>query len=530
MAITKPVKPNTFVGGTQAIADEANENFDILYSKSGEVIDNVNAAAGSKTTLAGRLGVALNADGTLKTTVTAGGEWLDPDLSPTYVAAAQFSVGGNHTDIYLALRRLKVTLAASTVYTSVVSSVYSAGTGLTTVTVAGDVLTNPITAVEHSIVRPVASDGAVSAEMVDAYTKAEVYAKTEVYAKAEGDVRYGRLDQENVWLEPQTVPNATADGHALNRVSGDAKYAARGSGGDLPNGDFEMGDAGSVPHWTLTAYTGGSVARATDDSSDGAAALKMIHPGGAGNGGGYAESQMVPCSPLVSETVSFCWRVTNAALNVRAVAWFYDRAGALLSGTELLNTTGGLLTTWRRHIAIFTPPAGAAWMILGLYGGEPPNANAGAIYFDDITRTPSPGSMFDRMPARAVTSLAEGSQDWFNVGNFLDRRTFAVFPPFSTATVGSPLYISVTVALRAAGPGADGYARLRLGDSVSNAVGPINHTAYVHYQFTIDASAGRFVVPPGGWVNVVLQGYSLVTGWNMLSQINAQHPLCGLNL
>ena len=153
MAIVKPSKPYTFIDGpgNTAVGAEVNENFDTIYSKIGEVIDAVNNAAGTKATLDARLDVALNEDGTQKTALTAGGEWINPGFTATYISANQFSVPGDQRDIYQAGRRVKVGLAASTVYSAVSASTH--GAGITTVTV-GSVLTNPIGSVEHGIVTP----------------------------------------------------------------------------------------------------------------------------------------------------------------------------------------------------------------------------------------------------------------------------------------------------------------------------------------------------------------------------------------
>jgi hypothetical protein len=158
MGIVKPTKAFTFVNGPGSTADgtEVNENFDRLYSKVGEVIDALNNASGTKANLDTRLDVALNDDGTPRTGVTAGGEWINPALTTTYVSSTQFTCsGGNHTDIYLTGRRLKIGLAASTVYSEVVTSSYSGG--ITTITILDDVLTNPLTSIEHGHHKPYSS-------------------------------------------------------------------------------------------------------------------------------------------------------------------------------------------------------------------------------------------------------------------------------------------------------------------------------------------------------------------------------------
>jgi len=151
----KPVKPFNFVNDPNGTADagEVNEDFDILYAKIGEVVDLFNTLAGTKADLDKRLAVSMNGDGTMKVGLTTGQGWVNPVLPATYVSATQFTVIGDHTDIYLVDRRLKITLAGGVVYSTITTVGFNAGTGLTTVTV-GAVLTNPITSIEHSVVIP----------------------------------------------------------------------------------------------------------------------------------------------------------------------------------------------------------------------------------------------------------------------------------------------------------------------------------------------------------------------------------------
>jgi hypothetical protein len=159
----KPVKPNVFVNDPQGTADanEVNENFDILYSKFSELIDLVNALAGTKPDLTKRLTVSMNDDGTLKVGVTAGGEWINPALTPAFLSASSFTVVGDHTDIYTPTRRVKVVLSTSTVYSQVLSATFSVITNFTTINIVDAVLTDPLTSVEHAIISSSAYGGTI---------------------------------------------------------------------------------------------------------------------------------------------------------------------------------------------------------------------------------------------------------------------------------------------------------------------------------------------------------------------------------
>lgn len=123
---------------------------DVLGTTLGEEIVN---ARGTKPSVAQRLDVALNEDGTLKASTTLNpSQWFLPSLTFTYISTTSFRVNGDQTDIYKAARRLKINLSASTVYSEVVSASYSSPN--TTVQVLDAVLSATLVSVEHSLHLP----------------------------------------------------------------------------------------------------------------------------------------------------------------------------------------------------------------------------------------------------------------------------------------------------------------------------------------------------------------------------------------
>lgn len=88
-------------------------------------------------------------------------EWVATGLTPTYVSAVSFTLAGDQTTEFHEERRLKVTAAGATKYCTITGSVF---TTLTTITVAGDALSNPTTAVSYSLIR--ANNPSVSSGMV----------------------------------------------------------------------------------------------------------------------------------------------------------------------------------------------------------------------------------------------------------------------------------------------------------------------------------------------------------------------------
>lgn len=81
-------------------------------------------------------------------------EWVIEDGVPTFVSLTQFTLVGDLTTTYLPYRALIAILGATPVYTAVDSSSYSAGTGLTTVTVRDEVLTASLSQVKYGLLGP----------------------------------------------------------------------------------------------------------------------------------------------------------------------------------------------------------------------------------------------------------------------------------------------------------------------------------------------------------------------------------------
>jgi len=96
-------------------------------------------------------------------------EWLMPAFSVVYESSSTFTIVGDKTTIYLAERRLKINLSASSVYSSVLSSVYDAEQDITTVTTKDVVVTPTLTTVEHALITPLNLNGSVTPEVVGVY-------------------------------------------------------------------------------------------------------------------------------------------------------------------------------------------------------------------------------------------------------------------------------------------------------------------------------------------------------------------------
>jgi hypothetical protein len=127
----------TYVFTGVAVDGQINTGWDEDVSTSTigkDVID----AYGTQPSLAARLEVALNDDGSLKLSAAQNPtEWVDPGLTYTYVNTTQFTTAGDKRTYFSVNRPLKITTNGVTVYTFVTSLSYST---VTTVTVRDAVL------------------------------------------------------------------------------------------------------------------------------------------------------------------------------------------------------------------------------------------------------------------------------------------------------------------------------------------------------------------------------------------------------
>ena len=233
MPIPEISKPHTHIHDETAQAYMVNENEDILYSAANTLIQSLNSAEGSKNSLAARLDMALNPDGTLKSNVTAGGEWVNPSIEPTYVSSSSFTVEGDQTDILCLSRRLKITLLTGVLYAEITSTSYSSGTGLTTVVITGTGLTANILTLEHGLYTPQATGrgsispnalkptNAVSSDTFGDKTPAEF---VQAYGFETGDCKISiRVAASDGWIKVDDGTIGDAESGATTRANADCE-------------------------------------------------------------------------------------------------------------------------------------------------------------------------------------------------------------------------------------------------------------------------------------------------------------------
>lgn len=158
---TAPINPrdgepwlDTSNGFTDAVLKIYNGTEWVLANEYNPYIKELKLARGSKESIWERLEVALNEDGTLKSNLEENmTEWIDSSSSPSYVSDSEFSIPGDNTDIYNKNRRIKATLDASIVYSSIESSTYDSVNDKTVVSLYDAVIDSSLQKIEHGLIK-----------------------------------------------------------------------------------------------------------------------------------------------------------------------------------------------------------------------------------------------------------------------------------------------------------------------------------------------------------------------------------------
>jgi hypothetical protein len=155
----------------------------------------------------------------------------------------------------------------------------------------------------------------------------------------------------------------------------------------LANGSFE-GDSdgdGTPDSWTWGVYAGGSKSIETSSVVHGAAAIKFTHPGGSGNGGGWAQSDYVPVHLVLDSILALSYYATAAGMKVMVEVAWYDAAKALIStSTPYTSTANPTGYTALALTNLMLPSSLARYCKVKLIGGYTDTDVVGSVYFDDV--------------------------------------------------------------------------------------------------------------------------------------------------
>lgn len=173
--------------------------------------------------------------------------------------------------------------------------------------------------------------------------------------------------------------------------------------GGLLNGSFEYdSDADGIPdNWTRNLYPGGSSGFYTISTEHGEKSYYFTHPGGAGNGGGYMDSDYIAVSSeQYSAQVSIRSTVTGIKNIVQVL--YYDKAKVYLSSADLYNATAPN-TNANTVTANYTAPANARFIKYRLIGGYTDTAVAGTTYFDGLRHFHVPDAAISQPKLKTTT-------------------------------------------------------------------------------------------------------------------------------
>jgi len=177
----------------------------------------------------------------------------------------------------------------------------------------------------------------------------------------------------------------------LEKAKGNCEYLyglIGGSQSNPPNGSFEVDTEGVLDNWTIETFDGGSHGIETSSPAHGAQALKFVHPGGAGNGGGWADSEYIECSSIMTMILYYIHWATAAGMYNRVVIRYYTAAKAYISDEALYGSTSNP-TSPTLYCSQFTPPTNARYMVIRVVGGHSAQATGGTAYFDGLQLQPA---------------------------------------------------------------------------------------------------------------------------------------------
>lgn len=238
------------------------------------------------------------------------------------------------------------------------------------------------------------------------------------------DTLVGNADWLKALLESHA--HSGADGSVAIEIGSNA----------VRNGSFESG----TTNWTLTQYTGGTIATTTAHDMDGATALSIASSVLA-NGGGDAVSAPIACSGQVGLLVKAMVKASVANVSCAIKVQWLDDAQAQISETTVYSATS-TPTTMLPVAELVSSPATARYYRIRLIGGVPATGSAtGTIYFDGVFAKPLndlavPGDTIRYRDTTTHQSVPPGYTEQINVFVPVGGTYRFVFDLRGTGTAG----------------------------------------------------------------------------------------------
>lgn len=146
----------------------------------------------------------------------------------------------------------------------------------------------------------------------------------------------------------------------------------------IRNGSFEDGTNG----WTLTPYTGGSIAINTANDMDGTAALAITSTVLANGGGDIVSNAYNTCSGGDVYAFNAAVKASAANISCNAEILWYDKSKSQISVSTIYSSTNTPISKSRIGNALQSP-TNARFYKIKLTGGVPAVGSAiGTVYFD----------------------------------------------------------------------------------------------------------------------------------------------------
>lgn len=244
----------------------------------------------------------------------------------------------------------------------------------------------------------------------------------------------------------------------------------------VPNGSFEIDadDDGDPDNWDTTPYAGGAVSLETTSPIEGAASLKFAHPGGASNGGGYADSEFIECSSARPFILGMVHYSSAAGMKNKVTVRFFDKGQVDLSADDTVYESTTNPTSAHNILMAVSPPAPAKYFKIRLIGGFTDTDVAGNAFFDQITIQPL-------VLKRGHSPIS------FGTISEQSRAVQATFVDVGSCTISLPLRelpatISFSADMRVST--ATGYMRFRVGSEYSNEESETS-TSYQTHSFSL---------------------------------------------
>ena len=189
----------------------------------------------------------------------------------------------------------------------------------------------------------------------------------------------------------------------------------------VPNGSFELDPnvTAQPTGWGFAPFTGGSGVTTYNDSSHGSFSYRVIHPGGAGNGGGTLTLMPnsvtypvpLPCSISQAFTLRFDTKATLPGIRTKVILRWFDGSGTQI-GTDITakDINGSYPASWYTYsidLVPVTAPSPARFFQVAFVLGDT-SVDPGAstyVYLDHVVLIP-------RVPFKNHAVMAVGTSTW----------------------------------------------------------------------------------------------------------------------